>query len=334
MAGNLLQTSRPPLERMLKLHQKLKADEYPNCRKLAEALEVSAKTIQRDIEFMRSRLGLPIEYDAIRFGFYYTEPVTAFPSIEVSEGELVALLVAQKALGQYRGTPYEKPLKRAFQKIADGLQDRIAFQWDDLDATISFRGIGTTVTDIELFEEVSSAVVRSQEITFEYRKLSSSKYEPRRVQPYHLACIDQQWYLFAFDQDRSQLRTFVLPRMRNLRSLKLRFNRPADFSISQHLSDSLGVFTGTGRYRVRVEFDAFAARMVGEREWHPSQRIKAVEDGRIELSLELGSLEEIERWILSWGGHATVRAPAELVGRVRKAAEAILAMSPDSPFPA
>ncbi len=65
----------------------------------------------------------------------------------MSEGEIVALLVAQKALGQYRGTPYEQPLKRAFQKIAESLQDRVLFQWE--------------------------------EITFEYRKLSSAGCEAR-----------------------------------------------------------------------------------------------------------------------------------------------------------
>ena len=65
---------------------------------------------------MRDRLGLPIGYDAQKFGFYYTEAVTGFPSIEVSEGEITALFVAQKALAQYKGTPFERPLHSAFRK--------------------------------------------------------------------------------------------------------------------------------------------------------------------------------------------------------------------------
>src|SRR4029077_2266893 len=96
--------SRPPLERMMRMHQRLKAGRYPNCRKLADELEVSAKTVQRDIDFMRYRLGLPIEYDQLHFGFYYTEPVASFPNVEISEGELVALYIGQKALAQYKGT--------------------------------------------------------------------------------------------------------------------------------------------------------------------------------------------------------------------------------------
>ncbi len=317
--------SRPPLERMMRLHEKLRAGAFPNCRKLADELEVSTKTIQRDIDFMRDRLGLPIEYDQLHFGFVYTEPVTSFPSIEVSEGEVVALFVAEKALAQYRGTSFEQSLKTAFEKITQGLKDRIEFRWADVDSAISFHGLGTSIADLELFETVSRAVLDSHELDFEYKKLGSPRYEARRLQPYHLGCIENQWYLFGFDLARQQLRTFALPRMRTVRNTRARFRRPADFSITKHLGDSFGVFTGKGRYKVRLEFDEFAARLVGERSWHASQRIKPLGAGRIELSLDLGNLEEIERWVLSWGAHVRVLEPVELRRRVRRAAEAILA---------
>ena len=69
----------------------------------------AAKTVHRDMEFMRDRLGLPIEYDAARPGYYYTQEVSGFPSLQITEGELFALLVAEKALQQYRGTNFENP---------------------------------------------------------------------------------------------------------------------------------------------------------------------------------------------------------------------------------
>src|SRR5438046_9945870 len=85
--------SRPPLERMMRLHAALKAKRFPNCQKIAAELEVSAKTIQRDIDFMRYRLGLPIDYHPQEFGFFYTEPVTGVPTIDVSAGDVTALVV-------------------------------------------------------------------------------------------------------------------------------------------------------------------------------------------------------------------------------------------------
>lgn len=301
----------------MRLHEKLKAGEFPNCRTLAEELEVSSKTIQRDIEFMRDRLNLPIEYDQLNFGFTYTEPVASFPSIEVSEGEVVALFVAQKALEQYKGTPYEKSLRTAFEKITQGLKDTVDFQWGEVDGAISFRGLGKSVADLELFETVSRAVLDSHELAFEYKKLAGSQFETRRVQPYHLACVDNQWYVFGFDLGRQQLRTFALPRMRKARNTKARFQRPPDFSISEHLGDSFGVFKSrAARHRVRIRFDAFASRLVGERHWHPSQQIRQLGEGALELRLELGNLEEIERWVLSWGTHAQVLEPPALIDRL------------------
>src|SRR5205807_5939944 len=316
--------SRPPLERMMRLHAALKARKFPNCQKIAAELEVSAKTIQRDIDFMRYRLGLPIDYHPQEFGFYYTEPVTGFPSIEVSEGEITALLVAQKALGQYKGTPFERPLQSAFRKLTDSLKERVSFSWHDLEDAISFRSAGASVADLELFETVSKGVLRCVELEFEYRKLQSSGYESRRVRPYHLGCLENQWYLFAEDLERRQLRTFALPRMRKVKLTTKGFRRPADFSIGQILSGSFGVYSSGKKQRIRIEFDPFAARLVAERKWHESQRVREKADGSIVLELELGGLEEIERWILSWGKHAHVLAPSKLASRIREEASEIL----------
>src|SRR5213082_979404 len=316
--------SRPPLERMMRLHAALKARKFPNCQEIGAELEVSAKTIQRDIDFMRYRLGLPIDYHPQEFGFFYTEPVTGFPNIEVSEGEITALLVAQKALAQYKGTPFEGPLHSAFRKLTDGLKDRVSFSWHDLEDAISFRSAGASTADLEMFETVSKGVLRCVELEFEYRKLQSSGYESRRVRPYHLGCLENQWYLFAEDLERRQLRTFALPRMRKVALTTKGFRRPADFSIAQILSGSFGVYSSGKKQRIRLQFDSFAARLVAERKWHESQRVREIAGGSIILELELGGLEEIDRRTLSWGKHARVLAPSKLASRIRVEASEIL----------
>jgi predicted DNA-binding transcriptional regulator YafY len=319
--------SRPPLERMMRMHQRLKAGRYPNCRKLADELEVSAKTVQRDIDFMRYRLGLPIEYDQLHFGFYYTEPVASFPNVEISEGELVALYVGQKALAQYKGTSFEAPLSTAFRKITHGLRDTISITWSDLDSAISFRNTGRSTADVHLFEQLSHAVFKQLEVRFDYKKPDAARYEQRYVQPYHLGCVENLWYLFAFDLVRAQLRTFALPRIRNVLVSKTRFRRPIDFSIGRFLEQSFGVFTKPTKTKqaIRIVFDSFAAPRIEERQWHPSQKIKQLRDGGIELSLTLGNLEDIERWVLSWGTHAQVLAPPALKQHIANTASTVAA---------
>jgi proteasome accessory factor B len=125
--------------------------------------------------------------------------------------------------------------------------------------------------------------------------------------------------------DRGELRTFALPRIRNVRVSKTKFRRPIDFSIGRFLEQSFGVFARPTKtkHTIRIAFDSFAAQLVQERQWHPSQKVKQLPDGGIELSLTLGNLEEVERWILSWGNHAQVLAPPELKERISKTVSAL-----------
>jgi predicted DNA-binding transcriptional regulator YafY len=103
----------------------LRAGTWPNARTLAELLEVNPRTVRRDIESMRDQLHAPIEFDSRRNGYHYTEPSYRLPFSQLTEGELVALFVAEQILGRYRGTPYGPDLARAFAKLTAALTDPI-----------------------------------------------------------------------------------------------------------------------------------------------------------------------------------------------------------------
>lgn len=304
---------------MIQIHMQLLEEKYPNCSTLGKKLEYSTKTIQRDLEYMRDQLGMPIEYDAGRHGYYYSESVVSFPTIQATEGEVLALFVAQKALEQYRGTPFEQPLAGAFAKLAETMEREITVDPGELSSALSFHHTGSAVTDMEVFKEVTDGLRKGRELTIEYRKLNAARGERRRVQPYHLASIDGQWYLFANDLGRNDLRTFVLGRIEKVLELGKPFEKPDDFSIADRLMGSFGVFSGEGDFEVKIEFDAFASQLVRERQWHSSQNLRERAGGRVELRMRLDSLEEIERWVLSWGSHAKVIGPPALRQRVKEA---------------
>jgi len=316
--------SRPPLERMLRIHQAIQAGSFPNARTLAREREVSTKSIQRDIGFMRDRLNLPIEYDAVRNGYHYTGEVSAFPTLQITEGELFALVVAEKALQQYRGTSFEKPLLSALRKMEQALPDTISLNLADIEQTISFRTRAEQILDLKVFDVLAKAAARREQITLEYRKPGQTQPEARVVDPYHLANINGEWYLFAFDHARQDIRTFAPARIRSVRLTGKTFARPRKFSLEKRLRDSFGVHSGKGRFQVLLRFDVRAADYVREKKWHESQRLRELKGGGVELALELSSLVEIARWVLSWGGGATVLKPAELGEMVRRSAKKLL----------
>jgi len=308
--------SRPPIERMLRIHEELRRGALTNCTKLAERLEVSRKTIVRDVAFMRDRLDLPIEFDPRINAYRYTHPVSAFPTVQVTEGELLALLVARKALEQYRGTPFHRQLEASFEKLAGGLRDRITFSPADELRSVSFRNTGLGRADLAVFNTLSTAVLRQLEVEFEYRKPGSRREERRRVRPYHLTHRENLWYLIAFDPGRAALRTFALPRISGAELTEARFVRPEDFSPEAFFANALGVLGGPGDFTVVIRFTATVADRVREREWHESQIRRDLPDGALELTLRLGALAEVEGWVLGWGADAEVLRPTELRRRL------------------
>lgn len=316
--------SRPPLERMLRIHQALQSGGFPNASKLAQQIEVAAKTIHRDMEFMRDRMNLPIEFDASRNGYYYNGEVSAFPSLQITEGELFALVVAEKALQQYRGTSFERPLLSAIKKMEESLPDTISLNLSDMGQAISFRTRVEPILDLKIFDALARAVAQRQQLEMDYRKPGAARTETRTVDPYHLANVNGEWFLFAFDHARKDIRKFAPGRIRGIKATGNTFERSAKFSLEKQLRDSFGVHSGEGQYDVVIRFNARAADYIREKKWHESQHLRELKNGSVELVLKLSSLVEIERWILSWGGDARVIKPRELAEAVRCSAEKIL----------
>jgi len=312
---------------MLRIHQALQAAKFPNATTLAVDLEVSTKSIYRDLEFMRDRLELPLEYDARRNGYFYTQEVSGFPTLQITEGELFALLVAEKALQQYRGTTFEKPLVSAFKKMAAALPDTVSLNLAEWEQAISFRTSAEPILRLEIFDALARATAQHRQLLLTYRKPGRKETEPRTVDPYHLSNINGEWFLFAYCHLRKDIRTFVPARILQATETGKTFVRPHKFSLEKRLRDSFGVLSGHGEFDVIVRFNDAVADYIREKRWHPSQRLSELPDGGVELRLKLSSLVEVQRWVLSWGGNARVVAPQELSEAVQQAARRILSIS-------
>src|SRR5262249_1965416 len=98
--------TRPPLARLAVIDQTIRSRAYPNATFLARQLEAPRRTICRDLDLLRDRLGAPLEFDRRHNGYYYTEPNYCLPLVHLTEGELLALFLAERLLQEYRGTPY------------------------------------------------------------------------------------------------------------------------------------------------------------------------------------------------------------------------------------
>src|SRR5688572_16416370 len=155
---------------MVHIHNRIRAGKYPNATTLSKELEVSVRSVTRDLDFMRDRMSLPILYHEVRHGYYYDGEVAAFPTVTISEGELFALAVAEKALQQYRGTSFEAPLMSALKKVSESLPDSISLNLSDWNDSISFRTSAEAIVDLATFDQLAQATSRREQLEIDYRK--------------------------------------------------------------------------------------------------------------------------------------------------------------------
>lgn len=314
--------TRRPYQRMFEIHRAISDGGYPNCSTLARLLEVTPKTIQRDIDFMRDNFGVAIEYDGARHGFYQRGGVSEFPGFTMGAEELAALFLTRTALEAIRGTSLERTMRGIFAKILRPIDGTVHLSWSEIDEAFTRKMPEMKARDVRLFGELAEAVVKRREVSFHYRKLDAGTAAPRRVRPYHLGEVDGAWYLIGLDLGRGALRSFVLPRMSRVKVLAASFERPADFDGRDYLRRSFGIWhkAGAPLHLVRVRLKGYAARLAQERRWHPSQETSVL-DGkgeRVEVRFEAGALEEVVRWVLSFGSKAEVLGPPELRQLVRE----------------
>jgi len=121
------------------------------------------------------------------------------------------------------------------------------------------------------------------------------------------------------------VRTFALPRIRDVGRTGVKFRRPKSFSLAKMLEGSFAVFEGGRARKVRVRFTGVAERLIGERVWHATQRLTPDPEGLI-LEMRAGLSPDLRQWLLGWGGEAEVLEPEELRTDVARAAAATVAI--------
>lgn len=316
---------KPQHSRMLFIDRKIREKGYPSRRSLAEEWEVSDKTIQRDLDYMRFELNAPLEYSALQRGFFYTEEEYQLPAMNLRESDLFAIYLADKLLGQYEGTPVYDSLKSVFRKIEDSLPQKIAPHSTDEQSRFTVIPPFSTTIAPEVLATVFDCLRTSTQLEIEYQNPGGTPAQ-RRIDPYHGVRFEGDWYVVGFCRLREEIRTFSLARIISAKKGSVRFSLPADFDFRQFTGSHFGVHWGKEAVEVRIRFTRRVAAYVRERQWRPSQRIEEQQDGALILSLTVNHLLELKRWILSWGADAQVLAPLSLVEELKNTAEQLRSM--------
>ena len=310
---------------LLLIDEAIRRGDYPSSQAIAREIERSARTVRRNIEFMRDVLGAPIAYDPSRKGYYYSDESWSLPGIRITEGELLGLALAQMALQAYEGTPLGDHLQRVIDKLQAALPQEVVIDPGHLGSLFRFSLGPVAPFNPEHWELLAEAARERRTVWMRYHAIYKDEVQEREVDPYLLRCYRGDWYLIGHDHRTGHIPIFNIARVRELRTTRKTFLIRDDFDPETYLGGTFQVAERAERHKVRIQFFGVAARLVAEKVWHPTQKLTRKRDGTLILEMTIADLDEVAAWILSFGPDARILKPVALRRVVAAAARAVVA---------
>jgi predicted DNA-binding transcriptional regulator YafY len=287
---------------------------------LADRTGVTTRTIRRDLEALQTA-GFPL-YDEVHDGKkYWTLEQKAFRRLDdtgFTLAELSALYFSRTLVECLSGTPFERDVRSAFDKLSTALTPGMKQFLDRMPLVMQAKAEpGAQAADPRTKEvgQLVEATMQHRRVTMRYHSFSSNREKVYILEPYRLIFGQGGLYVIGMVPEYGELRTFAVDRIEQLSLTEERFE-PLELP-DDAFANSLGVNQGTPE-RIEILFQPKIARYVRERVWHPSQVVADAAGGSLRLTLNVVNDWALKSWILGFGGLATVEAPEDLVVEIRR----------------
>lgn len=294
---------------------------------LAEECGVDRRTIHRDLNAI-AEAGYPLTaaWSGNRKLYRFITGFKNVPPIGFSLQELLTLYFLRSQLDILKGTPFHDDLDSIFRKINSVLPPRYAAHLERL-ARITLpviQGFRDYSHVSALLTELRTALLFQQKVRLYYKTPSRNKAEIYTVDPYSFIFYKGGLYLQGYAHNRQSIRTFAVERIAAVVTLTDHFEIPVEYQPEKQLTAAFGIVSEEP-LAVRLRFAAAVAHSIAERIWHPTQKLKKLRSGAVELSFTAGGRMEILSWILSYGPHVELLEPEdlrlEIAGKVRAMAQ-------------
>lgn len=309
------------IERYQWFINKIRNNCYPNAKTLSEQFEISAKTAQRNIEFMRDRLHAPLRYVPARRGYEFTDNTWQMPGLWLTEDELISLVLSFRMATTVPDEQIKTSLKKLLnQIIANHTTSKISI--GALSEKISVKNIAYARASETVFRKLLEALVWSRPVQIEYYSPHNNQSTMRDILPLHLLNYMGTWHIIAHCHVKDELRDFVLSRIKSVERSSAAINARAEPKVVQEfIGKSFGIFRGKDKTAVCLRFAKNIAPWIAEQRWHPDQKVSVEKDGRLRMNLFVSDFREIKREILRYGAQVEVISPKALRNEVKEEIE-------------
>lgn len=290
-------------------------------KELAQDLKVSEKTIRRDLAAL-SEAGFPLQEQVVDHGRkkWKLGGDAVHKGCPLLYDEALALYLARCFMEPLAGTVFWSAAQRAFAKIRSMFNEQCLSYVEKLAGAFyqTRTGLCDYSRHAEIIDQIMIGIEDHRVVEITYQSLKATEAVSYEIHPYGMTYHRGALYLIGWSAERGEIRHWKVNRIERAEVTQKKFRLPEDFCLDKHLAGSFGIFQGDGDYQVRVRFSPEVARYVSEARWHHSQQLFPQRDGSVIAEFNLESLEEIARWVLSFGKHARVLDPPELIEQIRQ----------------
>jgi predicted DNA-binding transcriptional regulator YafY len=198
-------------ERLLRLLGLLQRRPGWSAVELADHLEVTTRTVRRDISRLRA-YGYPVEASAGHGGGYRFGSGANMPPLLLDDGEILAVTIGARLASQSAISGLEAASVSALGKLEQLIPSRLRHRLDDLDAVVFTDPRSQTPVDRGGFSRLTRAAATSVTVRFAYADQRATVTQ-RHVEPVRLVHARRNWFLVAFDLEREAWRTFRVDRV-------------------------------------------------------------------------------------------------------------------------
>lgn len=217
---------------------------------LAQELGVTTRSVRRDIDRLRE-LGYPVLASNGHGGGYQLGAGRALPPLLLEGEEAVAVAVGLRLAAASGIEGLDEQALRALTAIDRILPPAVRAEVAAIGEVLAVVDTGPTGVTSPTLLTLARAAREGVEARIDYERRDGERML-RRVEPYRVLSVARRWYLFAWDLDRSDWRTFRLDRMHEARATTFRFTRRPTPDVEAYVRESLSVGAYAMQAQVRV----------------------------------------------------------------------------------
>ena len=304
--------------RLLRLLTLFQVQRYWSGADLAARLEVTARTLRRDVDRLRS-LGYPVHSTSGAAGGYQLGAGATLPPLLLDDDEAVAVAVGLRTAASGTVSGIEEASVRALTKLEQVLPSRLRRRVAALHSFILQLAASGPTVDAGLLSLIAGACRDYEMLRFNYQSRDGTA-SVRDVEPHRLVYTGRRWYLAAWDAGRDNWRTFRIDRIQPKPSTGGRFapRQPPDGDFAAYVARSVSYIPY--RHQAKIMLHA-SVEMAADRVPAAAGTLEAIDEHKCLLHTGTSSLDTLSVYLALIGFEFEVREPPELIERVRWLAE-------------